>query len=151
MIHRISPRGVLRIENKILFIEYKDSKGIFYSLPGGSQAIGEDLRSALKREFKEETNLDIESHEILMVREFFLNTSENFEYKKGIHQLEIIFRCSLTDNTQTAVTGVIPDYGMIGIKWIHKDEIKDQTIYPSKDIFEIIEGRVPAYLFSREE
>ena len=71
MKYRVTPRGVLEKDNKILFIEYKDSNGLFYSLPGGNQKIGEDLKAGLKREFKEETGLDIESHEVLFVREFY--------------------------------------------------------------------------------
>ena len=150
MKHNISPRGYLEKVDKVLFIEYEDSKGTFYTLPGGSQKTGEDLRSALRREFKEETNLDIESHEILLVREFILEKSESLVWKNGIHQIEIIFRCSLKNEEQTAVTGSVPDNGMKGIIWINKKQIKDLMVYPSKDLINVIGNNEITYLFDRE-
>ncbi len=150
MKHNISPRGYLEKDDKVLFIEYTDSKGSFYALPGGSQKTGEDLRSALKREFKEETNLDIESHEVLLVREFILDSSEFLVWKDGIHQVEIIFRCTQKNKEQNAETGSVPDYGMNGIIWIKKDEIKEHMVYPSKDLINLIDNKDLTYLFDRE-
>lgn len=150
MKHNISPRGYLERDDKVLFIEYEDSKGSFYALPGGSQKTGEDLRSALKREFLEETNLDIESHEVLMVREFILDSSEFFIWKDGIHQVEIIFRCTQKNVAQTAETGSVPDYGMKGIIWISKNQIKDLNVYPSKDLINLIKDKDISYLCDRE-
>ena len=150
MKHNISPRGYLEKDDKVLFIEYIDSKGSLYALPGGSQKTGEDQRSALKREFKEETNLDIESHEVLLVREFILDSSEFFVWKDGIHQVEIIFRCTQKNKEQTAETGSVPDNGMKGIIWINKDEIKDRRVYPSKDLINLIDNKDLTYLFDRE-
>lgn len=69
---RVTPRGVLLNDNKILFREYEDSAGIFYSLPGGNQIAGENLEKALKQEYREETGLEIDSQEVLFVREFIL-------------------------------------------------------------------------------
>ena len=150
MKHNISSRGVLEKDNKILFIEYEDSKGILYALPGGSQNAGEDLRSTLKREFKEETSLDIESHEVLIVREFILSTSDFEVWKKGIHQVEIIFRCTLIDDEQIAEAGLIQDQGMCGLRWIAKDKIKSLRVYPSRDLCKIIEDNELTYLFDKE-
>lgn len=40
-----------------------------YIVPGGHIEIGETMEQALRREFKEETNLDIEGIEFFMVQE----------------------------------------------------------------------------------
>ena len=148
MKHRISPRGILEKDGKILFIEYKDSQGIFYSLPGGSQNTGEDLRTSLHREFKEETDLDIESHEIILVREFMLTTSDFELWKDGIHQIEIIFKCSLVNADQVPGAGSHLDIGMTGFKWLTKEEIKSLRVYPTKDLIEIIENNKLTYLLN---
>lgn len=145
---RVTPRGVLKKDDKILFIEYEDSEGIFYSLPGGNQKIGEDLKTALKREIKEETSLDIESGEVLFVREFILPSSVNEFWKDGIHQIEIIFRCKLLNIDQKETAGSQIDIGMRGIKWLAKEEIINLRVYPAKEIFEIIENKEISYLLN---
>lgn len=150
MKYNVSARGILESDNKILFIEYKDSKGVLYALPGGGQNAGEDLRSTLKREFREETNLDIQSHEVVIVREFIINSSELFVYKGGIHQVEIIFRCSQINSADIAVPGVLQDFGMQGVRWLDKDEMKSLRIYPSADLYEILKSNKINYLFTRE-
>ncbi|MDZ4710968.1 MAG: NUDIX domain-containing protein [bacterium] len=150
MRHNISSRGILEKDGKILFIEYIDSQGILYALPGGSQEAGEDLRSTAAREFKEETDLDITTHEVMLVREFIISKSEFDQWKNGIHQVEIIFRCSQNKKDQEAKLGLICDGGMYNIKWIPKDEIKNYRIYPSRDLVKIIEEKSITYLFDKE-
>lgn len=150
MIHNISARGVLERDNKILFIEYENAGNILYSLPGGSQSAGEDLRQTVKREFMEETGLEIESHDVIMVREFILERSDFENWKSGVHQVEIIFRCTLTNKDQEASAPSVPDIGMKRYLWINKESIKDMKIYPSKDLCEIMERRNITYLFSRD-
>lgn len=149
MKYRISPRGVLEINDEILFIVYKDPKGaLFYALPGGSQKTGDDLRTTLKREFLEETSLEIESHEVIMVREFMLETSDFEFWKDGVHQVEIIFRCTLTNSNQIATPGPLPDIGMLGLKWLNKNKLKGLNVYPTEDLKEILEQKNITYLFN---
>ncbi|MEP7145403.1 MAG: NUDIX domain-containing protein [bacterium] len=150
MKHNISARGILERNNKILFAEYKDTRGILYALPGGSQNTGEDLRSTLKREFKEETNLDIESHEVVIVREFIIDSSEFDVWKNGIHQVEIIFRCTQKNKEQAAVPGELQDQGMLGIRWISNEEMKFLRIYPANNLYDILKSKEITYLFDKE-
>lgn len=150
MRHNISPRGILEKDNKILFVEYQDSKGVLYALPGGSQTAGEDLKSALIREFKEETNLDIKPHEIVLVREFIIENPELEVWKNGIHQVEIIFRCEQTDPDQEASIGPLQDIGMLGIRWIARDDIHKFRVYPSRDLIAYLGNNSVPYLFDRE-
>lgn len=145
---RVTPRGVLEKGNKILFVEYEDTAGIFYSLPGGNQKTGEDLKTGLKREFKEETGLDIETHEVLFVREFILTTSDFELWKDGIHQIEIIFNCTISDIEQKAAEGSHMDIGMTGLKWLSREEIKNLRVYPSENLFEIIESKELTYFLN---
>lgn len=150
MKYNVSARGVLEKNNEILFVVYKDSRGVIYALPGGSQNVNEDLISTLKREFKEETSLDVEPEDIVLVREFILETSEFELWRNGIHQVEIIFRCKQKYINQEAFAGTIPDYGMNDLKWISLNEMKDLRIYPTKELNKILNGKGITYLFSNE-
>jgi ADP-ribose pyrophosphatase YjhB (NUDIX family) len=148
MKYNISARGILEKDNKILFIEYQDSIGKYYALPGGSQEKGESLSSTVIREFKEETLLDVEIKKLFMVREFILETSSIPTWENGIHQVEAIFLCGFVNEKQEHGIGSIPDGGMLGLKWIDKKDFKNYRLYPTQDLPEILEkGDVP-YLFT---
>lgn len=148
MKYNISARGVLENGSEILFIEYEDSKGKYYSLPGGTQDIGESLANAVVREFKEETCIDINVKELLMVREFILETSSIPTWEAGIHQVETIFICSFVDENQEHGKGLVPDGGMLGLKWIDKKDFKNFRLYPTQDLPEILEKKNVTYLFT---
>lgn len=149
MTYRVSARGLLLKDDEILFVEYVSSKGSIYALPGGGQQTGKSLKETLKREFKEETNLDIEPREVIIVREFMLDTSEFEQWKNGIHQVEIIFRCFQSDPGAIASAGSKMDVSMKGIKWIHLDDICKYTVYPRPDLKTILEKGNITYLFDK--
>jgi len=148
MKYNVSARGILEKDNKILFIEYSSPSGKYYSLPGGSHEKGESLSSAVVREFKEETLLDVNVKDIVMVREFILKESDIETWQAGIHQVETIFKCELTDKNQTEGVGAIPDGGMLGLKWIDKKDFKNYRIYPTQDLPAILKKGNVTYLFS---
>jgi 8-oxo-dGTP diphosphatase len=150
MLHRISARGYLEKDNKVLFIEYKDEFGIFYALPGGRQEVSEFLAETLVREFKEEVCLDVEPLEVIMVREFTKETAEFEPWRNGIHQVEVIFRCRMVDEVQIASDGHIPDPGSRGLKWIDKADFNKYRIYPIQELVAEIETPNFSYLVSRD-
>jgi ADP-ribose pyrophosphatase YjhB (NUDIX family) len=148
MIYRIAARGILECDDKILFIEYRDTAGIFYALPGGEQLPGESLGASLIREYKEETDLDIDPLEIVLINEFIDKNSTVELWKDGIHQVEIIFRCKLKDSNQNHTIGTKPDNDMLGLKWIHKSEFKHFRIYPSDNFDKFLEDKKLCYSFT---
>ena len=56
---RIRVAGILVENNKILLIQHHKNNKKYWLIPGGGNDWGETTKQALIREYKEETNLDI--------------------------------------------------------------------------------------------
>jgi ADP-ribose pyrophosphatase YjhB (NUDIX family) len=64
--------GILIDHNKRILVSDEFIRGNFYTkLPGGGLEIGEGTRDCLKREFKEETGLDVEIGDHIYTTDFF--------------------------------------------------------------------------------
>lgn len=80
---RVRVCGILKREGKILLLKHNKigSQGHLWSPPGGGVEFSEDMRDALKREFKEETNLIVSVNRYLFVNEYIqgkLHAIEHF-------------------------------------------------------------------------
>lgn len=82
---RLRACGILIEEEKILLIAHKglSEAELMWLPPGGGVAYGERVDECLKREFKEETGLEIEVGEFLFIHEFI---------REPLHAVEIFFR-----------------------------------------------------------
>lgn len=80
-----------------------------HALPGGLVKGGEDLKTAAKREVKEETGFDVEIGELLDIR-----TPENGDY--GIH---VFFKGIIRDGDPSGSWEGTPEF-------VSKDEMKDR-------------------------
>lgn len=89
---RLRVCGIAIHQNKLLLVRHEGlgESGQLWSFPGGGLEFGEDLKSGLIREFKEETNLDIEVMEQLFIYEFI---------KTPLHAVEIYFRVRICDGS----------------------------------------------------
>ncbi len=67
---RIRVTGILLEDNTVLVLDQDVNDQRSWSLPGGKVEEGEGLADALKREFLEETALNIEVHDLLYVCDF---------------------------------------------------------------------------------
>jgi len=84
-----------------------------YELPGGHIDFGENLITGLKREIKEEFQVDIEVGDTFAAFDY-LNSI------KGSHSVEIIYFAKFTDENLKLI--LHPD-DHSGYKWIKEDEI----------------------------
>jgi len=75
--------GLCFKDDKILLVKHNMDGQYFYSPPGGAVEFGESMHSALAREFKEETNLEIEIGKQLFISEHL---------KPPLHAIEIFFK-----------------------------------------------------------
>ncbi len=100
---RIRPGAYIVRNNRILTLKYTYPGGVIYALPGGNLEFGEELKTALARELKEELGIDCTPAEIMHVAEVI------YERENTIH---FIFEC--------------PDF--IGEPHIHPAETKAEEI-----------------------
>jgi 8-oxo-dGTP diphosphatase len=86
---RTRVNGILIENNKILMVKHQMGNGrILWSVPGGGMNFGSTANDNLKREFLEETNLEIEVGRYLFVHEYLnppLHAMEHFFEVKRIN------------------------------------------------------------------
>lgn len=74
--------GILLGDNKEILVSDEYIRGNYYTkFPGGGLEFGEGTRDCLKREFKEEMDLDVEVGEHLYTTDFFQMSAFNPEHQ----------------------------------------------------------------------
>ena len=76
---KIRVAGFLFIDHKLLLVEHKKEKSLHWVIPGGGIEFQETASKALKREFKEELDLDISVGEYLFADEVIWNNRHNID------------------------------------------------------------------------
>ena len=128
--------GIAKKGNKILVSEGYDKvkDEVFYRSIGGGIEFLEDSKEALKREFKEELNVDIEVGE-------FLGIVENiFTYNgKNAHELMLLYNVNIKDKDYKEKYHIVDDNCETDATWIdiNKFKNKELKIYPEQ-IFEYL-------------
>ncbi len=123
--------GVVKRENKILvskgYDKVKDE--VFYRSIGGGIDFLEDSKEALKREFKEELNIDINVGE-------FLGISENiFTYNgKNAHELILFYNVDIKNKDYKEKYHIVDGNYETDAKWIDMNKFKNKElkIYPEQ-------------------
>lgn len=128
--------GLAIKDNKLLVSEGFDNvkKQTFYRCLGGGIEFLEKSTDALKREFKEEINIDI-------VIKDFLGISENiFTYQgKSAHELVFYYNINILDKDYKEEYVVTDDNGQSKAVWIDINEFKNRNkiLYP-QEVFKYI-------------
>ncbi|MAE86268.1 MAG: NUDIX hydrolase [Flammeovirgaceae bacterium] len=117
---RVRVCGILVENETILLLKHEGigNHGFIWSPPGGGLEFNEDVPSTLIREFKEETNLDVEIDKFLFVNEY---------QSKKHHAIELFFRVIRTGGTEELGNDPeVPDEEQIltELKWISFEELK---------------------------
>ena len=123
--------GIVKKENKILvskgYDKVKDE--VFYRSIGGGIEFLEESKEALKREFKEELNIDISVGK-------FLGIAENiFTYNgKNAHELILFYNVNIKDKDYKEKYHIIDDNCETDAMWIdiNKFKNKELKIYPEQ-------------------
>lgn len=64
---RIRAAGILIQDNRILLVQHEKKGKKYWLAPGGGVDYGEKVDAAVRREFKEELNIEVETDDILWV------------------------------------------------------------------------------------
>ena len=98
---RVRVCGIWVEGDEILLVKHAhlDKKNALWLPPGGGIEFGENTKEALKREFKEETGVDIKVHDFLFTYEFV---------QPPFHAIELFFKVT-GDRTQIS-TGHDPEF-----------------------------------------
>jgi 8-oxo-dGTP diphosphatase len=85
---RVRVCGICIENNKLLLIHHKGltETGSLWAPPGGGMEYGEDAKSALQREFTEETGLEVEVDQFLFVHEYL---------DPPLHGIELFFEVKI--------------------------------------------------------
>lgn len=107
--------GLVNHNRKLMVLKEPFMGQIVRKFPGGGLEFGEGTRDCLKREFKEELNLDIEVGEHFYTQDFFLQSGIN--PKEQI--LMIYYKVKLVDIAQLK----IKDNTIHDLIWIDIDKL----------------------------
>lgn len=126
--------GLARNGNKVLvskaYDKVKDQE--FYRFLGGGIEFRETIENALKREFKEELNEEIE----VLDRVCFVENFFTYENKKG-HELVFIHEIKLPDDCyEKKELKFYANESVLKVLWIDRQEFvnKDKILYPEEVI-----------------
>ena len=120
---RIRVAGILIEDNKILLIQHHKNDKKYWLIPGGGNDWGETTKEALIREYKEETNMDIEVDEFL----FFSETIS--PYKKR-HVLNLFYKIH-RNNKNDSIIKLGEEAVLTDLKFVTKEELETMIIYPN--------------------
>ena len=119
---RIRVAGITIQGDEILLIEHTKKDKKYWLVPGGGVDWGESTEQALIREYKEETNLDIEIKDFL----FF---SEAISPDKNKHVINLYFLVIVKNDSEPMKIG--DESNLSDLRYVSKEEIKDIKLYPN--------------------
>lgn len=118
---RVRVCGILKKDNKILLLKHQSigPTGYLWAPPGGGVEFGHDLQASLRREFMEETNLEIEVGPYLFANEFI---------DQEHHAIELFFE--VTYKSGELILGKDPELAseeqiLAEIKYFSSDELNE--------------------------
>jgi len=116
--------GLLIHNSRLLILEEPFMGEIVKKFPGGGLEFGEGTRDCLKREFREELNLDVRVGEHFYTQDFFLQSG--LDPKEQI--LMIYYRVELTDISQLHIKEtIIKELIWIDLNQLSEDDLSLPT------------------------
>ena len=120
---RVRVAGILIENDEILLIEHTKNDKKYWLVPGGGVDWGESTAESLIREYKEETNLDIEV-------ESFLFLSETIAHDKKKHVINLYFKIKRKNFSEISLK-LGNEEMLTDLRFFKKEEIKNIKLYPN--------------------
>lgn len=121
--------GVLIHENRLLVMT--DERSPYYYLPGGRVSMNEESTMAIKREIKEELDVEVEATQLLWIVENFFVEQQSQEQ---FHEIGMYYLLQLTeeDILKRGQEFIMNEggYKKLSFLWLHLEKIKHLNIYP---------------------
>lgn len=130
MKHRIRAAGLLVKDDSILLIEHTHRGNTFWVPPGGGlEPTDANTFDTIRREVKEESNLDVEElGPLVYIREFAEHSAETYH----VEQFRLVTKWSGTISLES-LAGLGGDEFMItDARFVSRDEMTDITVYPAE-------------------
>ena len=128
MQHRIRSAGILLKNNCILLIKVKDFSGEYWIPPGGGlEREDGSTKGCLIREFKEETNLDVQVGDLICVREFLETHIQRYN-------IELFYLITAFEGipSMDSLTGLNDENYIQSVEWIPISALHSLRTYPSQ-------------------
>lgn len=134
---RLSIRGVLLEDDKILLSRYVTDGKTWYVTPGGGLHHNEMIAEGVEREVLEETGYTVRSECLVGMREVISDRMPTNHLPVGFHQVELF--CRVKRNVDVPVKEPAErDKDQVDCVWMPIKELDQHTVYP-KNLGEIIE------------
>lgn len=140
---RVRVAGIFIRDQKILLVKHRKGDAEYFLLPGGGQEPGEGAQEALRREWKEELNLDANIGDFL----FFGESVPPKNLRKS-QVMQLVFLVNdARGKLFTEKSGAL-----VGSEWVAVDDLNNVKLFPrcSNQLNSIIAGDNPT-LYERYE
>ena len=128
-------------DNQILISDEQSGERIFSKFPGGGVEIGEGLIDALKREFMEECNAEIEVLSHFYTTDFYEQSSFNdsqiisiYYLVRELKPLQLIFKTTAFDFE----AGTLQSFRWVSLDMLHPDDVTFRT---EKTVVELLKQK----------
>lgn len=125
---RNAVRAVIVRDGEILVQKkWSESRGDWFTLPGGGQDVHESLTDALLRECEEEIGGSVEIGDLLHVADFY--KQRETDYPSTRHLVEFLFACSVPTDYSPG-PGSHPDKHQVDVVWLPLNELRSYKLFP---------------------
>lgn len=121
--------GIIVKDNKVLVVQIEGND--FYCFPGGHISLGEDSKSAVVREMKEETTYDVKVENLTAVVEGFFKGRED----KDFHEISFYYYLTLKNDIEAKdYERIEDDHGKLvrlKFKWVDCNDLDKIDFRPN--------------------